>query len=70
MKKGLNKTPKPKGDYPMKKTVTKYQIVTADSWRVIAKGFNSWNTAYEHMLMIDFGQFENDGGLIVRPYTA
>lgn len=54
----------------MKKTTTKYQIVTFDSWRVIRRGFKTWNEAYETMLMIDWGQYENEGGLTVRPYTA
>ena len=52
-----------------KSTATKYQIVTFDSWRVIERGFTSWNRAYERMLMIDYGQFENEGGLTVRAYT-
>lgn len=52
------------------KTKTKYQIVTFDSWRVIEKGFESWNKAYERMLMIDYGQYENEGGLTVRAYTV
>ena len=54
----------------MKKTTTKYEIVTADSWRTIASGFKSWNAAYEHALMIDYGQFENEGGLRIIAYTA
>lgn len=53
----------------MKKThVTMYQIVTINSWRVIAKGFRTWNEAYEHGLIIDYGQFENEGGWTVRAY--
>ena len=53
-----------------KATTTKYQIVTFDSWRVIERNFPTWQKAYERMLMIDYGQYENEGGLTVRPYTA
>lgn len=52
------------------KTTTKYQIVTFDSWRVIERDFPTWQRAYEWMLMIDYGQYENEGGLTIRPYTA
>lgn len=54
----------------MKATITKYQIVTADSWRVIERGFKTWLDAYNRAMMIDYGQFENEGGLVIRPYTA
>jgi len=54
----------------MKTTTTKYQVVTADSWRVIKKGFKTWEGAYKWALANDWGQFENEGGLVVRPYTA
>lgn len=53
----------------MKATVTKYQIITADSWRIIECGFNSWLDAYNYAMMIDYGQFENEGGLMIIPYT-
>jgi hypothetical protein len=54
----------------MKKTVTRYQVMIADKWEVIKDGFKTWDAAYEWALQIDYGQFENDGGLIIRSYTA
>lgn len=46
----------------------KYQVVTADSYRVIASGFKSLHAACEWADNHDYGQFENDGGLLVIPY--
>lgn len=54
----------------MKRMVTRYQIVTRDSWRVIRRGFKNWGSAYDVMLQIDWGQYEEEGGLTVRPYTC
>ena len=54
----------------MKATTTKFQIVTLNSWKVVARGFNSWNEAYHWGLNHDYGQFEDEGGWAVRPYTA
>lgn len=53
----------------MTKTI-RYQVVTADSWRVIARGFKTWEGAYNWALAHDWGQYENDGGLVVRQYTV
>lgn len=45
-----------------------YMVVTADSYKVIAKGFhteagaNGWADAH------DWGQWEEEGGLMVIPY--
>lgn len=54
----------------MKSTTTKYQVVTAESWRVIANGFHTWEGAYNWALDHDWGQYEEEGGLVIRPYTA
>lgn len=56
----------------MKNTATKtlYAVMIADKWQVVRDGFRTWNAAYEWALSIDYGQYENDGGLVVRPYTA
>jgi hypothetical protein len=50
--------------------MTKYAVMTADSWRMIARGFKTWEGAYSWMLNHDWGQYEEEGGLTVRPYTA
>lgn len=54
----------------MKRMITRYQIVTRDSWRVIRRGFKNWGSAYDVILQIDWGQYEEEGGLTVRPYTC
>ena len=54
----------------MKTTITKFQIVTLYSWKVIKNNFNSWNEAYHWGLNHDYGQFDDEGGWAVRPYTA
>lgn len=48
----------------------KFQVVTADSFRVVADGFKSYNGACGWAEDHDWGQYENDGGLIVRSYTV
>lgn len=46
----------------------RYQVVTTDSFQIIADGFyteeGAWGWASAH----DYGQFENDGGLRVIEY--
>jgi hypothetical protein len=37
---------------------------------VLARGFSSWEAAYQWMLSHDYGQWEDEGGAVVRPYTA
>lgn len=54
----------------MKSTSTKYMVVTVDSWRVVARDFNTWEAAYHWALNHDYGQWEEEGGVAVRPYTA
>lgn len=59
-----------KEDILMKSTSTKYMVVTADSWRIVAHNFNTWEAAYHWALNHDYGQWEEEGGVVVRPYTA
>ena len=47
----------------------KYQVVIADSWKVIAKGFRTMRGAADWAYDHDFGQYEEDGGLRIMPYT-
>lgn len=49
--------------------MTMYEVVTADSWRVICDGFKTWESAYNWALEHDWGQFENEGGLVIRSLT-
>lgn len=53
-----------------KNTVTRYRVLIADKWETVKNGFKTWEAAYEYALMIDYGQYENDGGLVIRPYSA
>lgn len=46
----------------------RYQVVTADSYRVIADGFYSWKSACAWAERHDYGQFEDEGGLCIIPY--
>lgn len=48
----------------------KFEVVTADSWRTIARGFNSQNGAESWADAHDYGQYENEGGWIVRSYEV
>ena len=50
--------------------MTKYQVVTAESYRVIASGFKTLSAAYKWVNIHDCGQFENDGGLVIIPYEG
>lgn len=45
-----------------------YMVITVDSWQVIARGFKTFEGACGWMNAHDYGQYENDGGLIVVPY--
>lgn len=54
----------------MKKIVTRYQVATADSWRVVRSGFYTRLGACEWAQANDWGQYENDGGLIVVAYEC
>lgn len=40
----------------------KFEVVTADSWRTIARDFNSQNGAESWADAHDYGQYENEGG--------
>ena len=46
----------------------KYQIVTADSYRVIATGFKTIAGARAWADNHDYGQYENEGGLMIIQY--
>lgn len=46
----------------------KYKVVVADSYQVVASGFRSLRAACEWASNHDYGQFENDGGLLVLSY--
>lgn len=48
--------------------MVKFEVVTVDSWRTIALGFNSRKRAEGWAEANDYGQYEEEGGLIVRPY--
>ena len=50
------------------KNNTRYQVITADSYRVIANGFYTWTSACEWAERHDYGQFEDEGGLCVMSY--
>lgn len=49
---------------------TRYMVVTAGSWQVLARNFSSWEAAQHWALSHDYGQWEDDGGIAIRPYTA
>lgn len=50
--------------------MVKFEVVTVDSWRTIARGFNSHNGAASWAEAHDYGQYEEEGGWIVRPYKV
>lgn len=50
--------------------MTRYQIVTIDSYRVIARGFRTAIGANNWLNAHDYGQFENEGGLVIVSYQA
>lgn len=59
-----------KGTNDLKGDITmKYQVIIADSWKVIAKGFRTMRGAADWAYDHDFGQYEEDGGLRIMPYT-
>lgn len=45
----------------------RYQVVTG-TYRVIASGFYTYEGACGWADTHDYGQFENDGGLMIIPY--
>lgn len=51
-------------------TKTLYMVIVNDTWRILRRGFKTWEGAYEWALSHDWGQYENEGGLGIRPYTA
>ncbi len=63
MKKGLKKS-RLEEDVTMKR----FQVVTMDSWKVIASGFHSYEEAENWAEAHDYGQFELDGGWLIWPY--
>lgn len=52
------------------KKITKFQIVTGDCTKVIAKGFSSYMAARDWILARDYGQYEENGGWYIYSYTA
>ena len=50
--------------------MTKYAVITAYSYRTIAEGFKTATGAWNWAMAHDWGQYEEDGGLRVVPYTA
>ena len=53
----------------MRKTL-KYQIVTGNHKRIIQKGFDSYMSARDWILLRDYGQFENEGGWYIFSYMG
>lgn len=51
-------------------TSTRYQVVTADTWHVVADGFYTYDGACGWADAHDYGQWEDDGGLMVMAYTV
>lgn len=48
----------------------KYKVITANSYHTIAEGFTSFTQAYHWAMNHDYGQWEEEGGWIVREYIA
>lgn len=46
----------------------KYEVVTADTYKVVRKGFNTMRGAADWACDNDYGQYEEDGGLKIIPY--
>lgn len=47
-----------------------YMVVTLNSYKVIARGFHSAYGALQWADAHDWGQWEEDGGLLVVPYET
>lgn len=47
---------------------TYYQVITDDTYKIIASGFYTYEDAYDWAYDHDYGQFEDDGGWMVIPY--